>query len=283
MSLASTYRAHAASPLPDPQLESALAALVARARAEWPHLAAHDTDLVAQVARRSAEVALDALHAGDLLLAVGCARGERGALEAYESRYLRAHALGAALARIDSSPSFADEVRQVVREKILVAPAGREPRIAEYSGRGSLAAWTRVVAMRAALDLRPARAAEAATDSPPDLGGERDPELGLLQERYGKAFEEALAEAFAALSDEQSNLLKLQIVDGLQTARIAALFHVDRSTIKRRLASCRETLLQETRRILAERLKVSPESFESLARMVQSQLHVSVARLLKNR
>ena len=70
-------------------------------------------------------------------------------------------------------------------------------------------------------------------------------------------------------------------MDGLRTAQIATLFHVDRSTIKRRLAGCREQLLAQTQRHLRDKLGLSPTEFESLAGLVQSQLQLSVERLLK--
>ncbi|MGZ6144054.1 MAG: ECF-type sigma factor, partial [Myxococcales bacterium] len=192
---------------------------------------------------------------------------------------LGAGVLTAALKRIDRAPAFLDEVRQAVREKLFVPPPGR---IAAYSGRGALLAWTRVVAMRTALDLRP-RHAETSQAGEGARAAERDEELRFLQQKYGKDFEQALAASFAKLDDEQANLLKLQIVDGLGTAQLAALFRVDRSTIKRRLADCRETLLDQTRVALREKLGLSPESFASLARLLTSQLNVSIARLLKDR
>lgn len=267
-------------------LEAALNALVARARVEYPQLPAcalSDEELVGHLAGRlPAGTDLATVHAGDLLLALVCARGLPEGLATLEKTILSSKRLAAALSRIDPSPAFVDEVLQAVRERILLAAAGKPPRIADYSGRGSLASWLQVVALRVALDLRPDRAVQG-SESLPDKAGEQDPELRLLQQRYGKAFEDAITQAFASLTDEQYNLLRLQIVDGLQTARIAALFHVDRSTIKRRLSECREALLAETRRILTGTLRVSPHSLESLLRLVRSQLHVSVARLLRER
>lgn len=52
------------------------------------------------------------------------------------------------LARRERDPALVDEVKQRVRAWVLVAPAGGLPRIAEYRGQGSLAAWLRVVAIR---------------------------------------------------------------------------------------------------------------------------------------
>ena len=113
------------------------------------------------------------------------------------------------------------------------------------------------------------------------LADHENPELRYLKLRYGAAFQRALAAAFAALGDEQANLLRLQLVDGLRTAQIASIFHVDRSTIKRRLASCREQVLLGTRERLRDELRLSAAEFESLAGLVKSQLHISLSRLLK--
>ena len=257
--------------------------MISRARQERPALERiSDEALVIHAAGRAAPNEVAALKAGDLLLALACAARLPIALAAFDSELLSTRKLAVALARVDPSPAFVDEVRQVVREKLLLGKPGTPPRILDYAGRGSLAAWTQVVAMRCALDLRPARLEEDPSELP-ELAGERDPELRILQERYGKAYESALTKAFDALDDEQVNLLRLQIVDGLQTARIAALFRVDRSTIKRRLADCREALLAETWRILGADLNASPDSLQSILRLVRSQLHVSVGRLLRDR
>ena len=52
------------------------------------------------------------------------------------------------MARIDSSSQFVDEVKQGLRERLLVGPP---PRIAEYSGSGPLGGWLRVVSVRLAI------------------------------------------------------------------------------------------------------------------------------------
>lgn len=249
--------------------------LLRRGRARWPQIELPPEDFAAALGPSAAPE----LHAEDLYLAVACARSVPGAVEAFEREFLGASSLAAAVRRIDPSPAFLDEVRQAVREKLFVPPPGR---IAAYKGSGSLAAWTRVVATRTALDLRP-RHAEAAQASETSKAAGGDEELRFLQQSYGKHFERALAAAFERLDDEQSNLLKLQIVDGLGTGQLAALFRVDRSTIKRRLALCRETLLDATRAALQQELGLSPASFASLARVLTSQLNVSIARILKAR
>ncbi len=271
-------------------LERALGDFVRSAAAGFPQLRVSPAELIRHAAERipaacEADLmaaAIDSLHAADLLLACACARGVPAALALFDELHLAAGWLRAAVARVDRSPSFVDEVRQLLREKLLLSAHGKPPRIAEYSGRGALGSWVRVVAVRVALDLRPPAARETGAAQIEDAAAvTTEPELRYLKDRYGKPFEEAVAAAFKSLDDEQCNLLRLQLIDGLRTSQIAALFHVDRSPIKRRLAGCRELLLAETQRLLRAKLGLSAPEFESLAGLVQSQLQVSVERLLK--
>ncbi|HUJ25581.1 MAG TPA: sigma-70 family RNA polymerase sigma factor [Myxococcales bacterium] len=291
--LIDVFRRHAPADFRGADVSAALEELVARGAAAWPRIAIDPQAMVAQAARHlpptieSAQVAADlaALHAADLHLACACAAGSKAALAAFERTALQSPALQSALSRIDATAAFADEVRQSVREKLLLSRAGAPPRIADYSGRWPLATWLRTIAVRAAVDVR-RRGGAVNVPSPDARSAERlaageTPELRYLKHRYGAAFREALGAAFATLDDEQANLLRLQLVDGLQTAQIAALFHVDRSTIKRRLARCRAQVLDGTRQRLREKLRLSPAEFESLAGLVESQLHLSLARLLK--
>jgi RNA polymerase sigma-70 factor (ECF subfamily) len=206
------------------------------------------------------------------------------ALAAFERAHLDARTLAAALFRIDRSPAFADEVRQAVSEKLFVDRPGSPARIGDYSGKRPLSTWLRVIVVRVAIDLRRGGGAanapgdEGAADN---LAAGTSPELRYLKARYGKAFQQAVTEALASLDDEQCNLLRLQLVDGLRTSQIAQLFGVDRSTIKRRLAACRDRLKDEVQERLRSTLRLSPTELESLAGLVQSQLHVSLAGLLR--
>lgn len=290
------FRAHAHAALRgalDGAASLALEALVARGADAWPQLPLRRAAIVEQAARglpatlagAGLPAAIAALHAADLHLACACAAGLPAALSAFERSVLSSRALASALLRIDSSPAFADEVRQAVREKLLLARPGEAPRVADYSGQRPLLTWVRTIAVHAAVDLRrsggAANVASADARAAEHLAGADSTELRYLKLRYGAAFREALSAAFATLEDEQANLMRLQLVDGLQTSQIAALFHVGRSTIKRRLASCREQLLAATQERLREKLKLSPDEFESLAGLLQSQLHLSLPRLLK--
>jgi RNA polymerase sigma-70 factor (ECF subfamily) len=140
--LRSTYGADAA-------LADELARLVADARAS--EAAVDEAAFVAAVALRvdpDAEPAraLGGMRAGDLVLALACARGEPAALARFDVE-LR-EAIDRAAARFRDAPIQRDELRQAIRERLLVATDGALPRVASYQGRGDLRCWVRRVGTR---------------------------------------------------------------------------------------------------------------------------------------
>ncbi len=293
--LVASFRTHApasAGGVDAGSLAPALDELVARGAEAWPKVRVDPVAVVEQAARllpaslQAEEVAdsLAALHAGDLHLACGCAAHSAAALAAFDGAFLDARALGAALHRLDRSPIFADEVRQAVREKLFVARKGAPVRIAGYSGRAPLSAWLRVVLVRTAVDLHRAGGAANADNNDGRAAGEQaageSPELRFLKDRYGPIYQDAVRAALATLDDGQRKLLRLQLVEGLSSSRIAGLLGVDRSTITRRIAGCRAQLMSEIRERLRTSLRISTAELNSLAELVKSQLHVSVVRLL---
>ena len=266
-------------------IEAALGRADAEGRAAWPDLrldpgafAAHVADRVR--ARSDVEGAIAALHAADLFLACACALGDAAALRELERTQLSR--VPALIHRVNPSPAFADEVVQVMRDALLVS-AGGASRIGEYSGRGTLAGWIRVVAVRTALRLRARRSAEGIPLDPQEEGalpGVVDPELDHLKLRYRGAYEEAVEAAIAALPDRDALLLKLHYVDGLNIDRIGALFGIHRSTVARWRAAVRGRLLAEVRERLQHRIPLTGSEFESVLALVRSQLVVSIRSLL---
>jgi RNA polymerase sigma-70 factor (ECF subfamily) len=106
------------------------------------------------------------------------------------------------------------------------------------------------------------------------------PELGYLKQRYRAAFAEAFEGALGAITDRERTLLRLHLLQRLRLDQIAPMFHVDTSTVSRWLAAARASLLAHTREQLASRFEISSEEFGSIARLVQSQIDVSLVRLL---
>jgi RNA polymerase sigma-70 factor (ECF subfamily) len=170
--------------------------------------------------------------------------------------------VGAFVAHIDASADFADEVRQQLRERLLV---GAQPRIADYRGQGALGGWLRVAAVRTALTIkRAASRAEIAAPSPPAP----DPELDFLKTRYRGELEAAFRATLEKLPADERNVLRLHYLDGCNIDEIGAVYPVHRSTVARWLADSRQTLLDETRRRLVERLDLKEGEIDSLIDLV---------------
>jgi RNA polymerase sigma-70 factor (ECF subfamily) len=226
--------------------------------------------------------ALAELRFADLYLCWACARGDGAALGRFEQDGLGQ--ARAALARLGLTPDERAEILQELRAELLV---GESPRILRFGGRGSLGGFVKVIATRLALRRR--RRREAARPSP-DAGavegladGPDDPERAPMKRRYQGALEEALGAAFEALAPADRTLLRLYALDGLTLAELGKLDGVDASTVSRRLARIRAGLLDEARRRLGERLRLSPDEYDTLVGILKSGLHVSVARLLRER
>jgi RNA polymerase sigma-70 factor, ECF subfamily len=268
------------------RLEAVLQELFARGRAAWPALDvpveafAHHLAAVCEPGEGAVDQ-LRALKAEDLYLACGCALGVPAAVAVLDDVYLRQ--VKVFLGRTKSTPDFIDDALQALRMRLLVASAGATPKITEYSGRGALTSWLRVVAVRVAVDLqrgadeRPREDDEEAVEA---LAAHVDPELSYLKERYRTEFKEAFQVAFAELTSKQRNILRLHLIDGLSIDQIGVILGVHRSTAARWIALTREAILAHAQRLLEERLRLRPGEFESLARLLHSQLDISITRLL---
>ncbi|MCL4227840.1 MAG: sigma-70 family RNA polymerase sigma factor [Myxococcales bacterium] len=257
-----------------------VARAAAAARQAWPALA-EPPGFVARLAEALAGGggAGGRVHADDLYLACACAGGDPAALAAFDRAVLPQ--ISGAVRRIDPSPDFADEVRQAVRARLLVGDAGEPPRIAGYAGRGPLVAWVRVAAVRLALALRDRRRREApvahAGDDVGDLAA-LDPELALLKARYAGELEEALRRAGQALTERERALLRLAFADGLNVDQVGDVYGVHRATAARWIARARERLFELTRDDLRARLALSPTEFDSVVRLVRSQVELTLTR-----
>jgi RNA polymerase sigma-70 factor (ECF subfamily) len=219
-------------------------------------------------------------HLADLYLARAVAAADAVALRIFDDRVLPR--IDHAVRRIDGSPAFVDELRQVLRVHLLVGDAGAAPRIAAYQGRGPLVAWVRVVAVRAALNLKRAERPTVSEDERLVELVDREPDPGLrhVKALYRAEYDRALREALAALPDRQRVLLRLHFFDGLRLARIAALYGVHESTASRWVSGAVSAIATATERRLRERLSLSPATLDSVARMVVSGLELSMRRLL---
>ena len=220
----------------------------------------------------------DTTHGADLYLACGCLQLQPAALRAFERGYLAQ--MPRLIGRLRPTDELVDDVCQTLREKLFV---GATPKMAEYSGRGSLLAWLRVVAVRQAIDLSRARRDD---DEAQSVGGvvatAAGPELQLLRKRYRPLLQEALNGAMRTLSSAQRLLLKLHFVDGLNLEELAKLFKVNRSTIYRRVGVCLAQMQEAMRSQLQEYFGLSSSEVESLADMLRSDVELSIGDCLKS-
>ena len=270
------------------ELEAALAEQLAHAGRSWAPLALPAERFLDYLAARldlggargpaAVAAALERIEIADLYLCCGCAGGEAAALGAFERAF--GGEIERAAARVDASGDLAAEVRQALRHELFVAAPGQRPRIERYLGRGPLGRWLWVMATREALMARRRTRRETALGEA-HLGiADVDLELDYLKREYRAAFREAFTEAMAELPSKQRNLLDYHFIQHLTIDQIGALYRVHRVTAFRWLRSARAELLAATRRQLAARLHIAPSEVDSILRLVQSRLEVSVERLL---
>ena len=267
-------------------VEVRLAGLLAEARGRWPGLSVDARHFIAHWAAqiaRSGELstALDQLHLPDLYLAFACAEGDEAALRSLGTLLT---AVAGAVRSVDASPSFVDEILQRLRTRVLVSEDGGPPRILDYAGRGSLENWLRAGALRLALNARrdarrgPEPLPEASLWEP--VAPTADRTLELLRGKYAAEFGSALREAFGSLEPQECTVLRLHFLEGLSLNQIAAMYQVNKSTISRRMAKARETLLARTRAQLERALALPPQELDSLLEQLGPRLDLSLSSVL---
>jgi RNA polymerase sigma-70 factor, ECF subfamily len=222
--------------------------------------------------------ALRALSIPDLYLACACVRGDAVAIGLFDAAYLAN--VGALVPRMaGGSPG---DVVQAVREKLFVGPRAK---LVEYSGRGDLAGWVRVVAVRTALNLGRGQGREVGLredDVLADKAGAAsgDTELVHLKLLYKEEFRDAFGHALTALEPRDRNMLRQHYIDGLTMERIGTLYGVHRATVIRRIHEARKAIAEETRRRLKTKLGVSRGEVESILRLIGSRLDLSLRAYL---
>lgn len=218
--------------------------------------------------------------AADLFLACACAHGLPEAIACFDRDYLGR--VASFTASVDRRKELADEVCQLLRVRLLVPRDGGLAKIGDYTGRGPLAAWVRVVALRIALEIaRPRREAPHAGHDLADaaLIDRVDPEGSLIRSRYQADFQEALEAALAALTPRERNMLRFYFAEDCSIDDLGSRFGVHRATAARQVKAAEKKLHDETRRLLGERLGLAPPELSSLVRLLQSGLELSFSQL----
>lgn len=268
------------------QLERHLESLVRAAEAAHPSFAFSRDLFVDALARRARAEAdplelLSQLRAADLYLVCAWLHGDAAALGPVDA--LICDEARHAVQRLRNARVAVDELTQELRELLLVSRPDQPSPLANYSGRGQLRSWIRVLAFRTALRSARRRVedpapVEALLDALPE--DPVSPELRYLKQTYRVQFREALHGALGELDGRQRNLLRFQLLDGLSIDDLGAMYRVHRATAARWLVQARHKLLEGTRDRLMATLRVGPQEFESIMRLLHSQLDVSLERFL---
>jgi RNA polymerase sigma-70 factor (ECF subfamily) len=253
------------------------------ASAPWPRWAGVDDAAFVRFVdelRARDGTPLEALHASDLWLAFHAGRGISPAVGALEASCFGDLA-GLLRGRGADGPQ-ADEILQRLRHHLLVAEPGAKPRIMTYAGRGELRAWVRVAAVRAWLNAKRESARHEPLHDDDVLVTEAtsDLELELLKGKYRELFRRVFLEAVEGLAPATRLLLKLHYLDRLSMDEVGKVLGVHRLTVLRRLERARQELSEGTKERLEAELRLAPPDVESLLRLIQSRLDVSLGQAL---
>ncbi len=262
--------------------EDRLRALCAAAAAAWPGIAVAPAELVAVLADKLAgaeppPLEVDAI--AELHLAVACARGDAAAIAAFDAGYL-APVVSQALASMKLPAATVEDVRATVRDKLLLADGDRTPRILDYAGRGRLRGLVQVTATRTAIDRIRHDEREVELPAGRELAASADVALSLIKAQYRAAFATGFANAVAAASRRDRNLLRLHFLGGVTLEQLAQMYGVHRATVVRWLASARESVFGATRAHVAATLHAPSEELDEMFDLVASRVELSVERLL---
>jgi RNA polymerase sigma-70 factor (ECF subfamily) len=256
-----------------------LPALCAEAAAAWPGVEVPATDVIAAYEAKLAgddPAAATAAGFAEIHLALACARRDTAALAAFDRTYL--DSLPAALAGMRLSAATVDDVRSIVRDKLLL---GSPPKLLAYAGHGRLRGLVKVTATRAAIDrVRAEQREDPLPRGGRELAAAGDLELSLIKAQYRDAFVAAFTAAVGELSRRERNLLRLHLLGGATLEQLAQMYGVHRATIVRWLGSARAALLTATRDRVAAELGAPAEELDEMFELVRSRVELSVERLL---
>jgi len=269
-------------------LDARLENMCSEARGAWPDVELSDDALVAGLGERlptdmPAEQALGKMRPSDLFLALACADRDARALSAFHRAYFTGIRLALGKA---GPPNLVDEMAQKLMAKLFVGDRNKGPAITKYGGRGALASWVQVIAARDVRShLRKGVVDELSDDFEKLVDNViqvDDGELATLKQAYRDKFKLAFQHAFRELDARERNIMRLECIDGLNIDEIGAVFGVHRSTVARWRAAARTSLFKQTRWLFSQEFKVSSQEFDSVMRLIQSQVDVSLLRLLRD-
>ncbi len=231
--------------------------------------------------------AFQTLHVAELYLAFACGQRNESAVEAFHRLYLGK--LRSVLRRMRLDDALIDDLIQMLLFRVLVGSDESKAKILLYGGRGSLAGWLRVIAVREARASLQKQARELPVSdvegfAAKSAGGYSailelagDPEYAYIKHHFRSELKAIFPIALRTLEIRDRNLLRLEMLNGLHHQQIAKIYNVHRTTVLRWLHAAESKLSEEIRRLVKAKLKLGDTELESLLRLVRSQLSLSIA------
>lgn len=243
--------------------------LYTQGRAAWPEISVDEAAFDAAAARKP-----DASDGAELYLACACAAGDAAAIRAFEARYFTC--IPGVARRLRLPDDDAGEIAQILRQRLFVGGDGAG--VLAYAGGGKLGGLVQVAATRIGLNLRRGRhrIADDAVPDKPVPAGDATFAKAELRDHIKQAIEDAAAE----LLPRDRTLLRMHLVEGSSIDDVAALYRVHRATAARWIAAARETLFTRTRARFLEKTRLPTHEEHELASFVESQLTLSLSRIL---
>jgi RNA polymerase sigma-70 factor (ECF subfamily) len=257
------------------ELERSLLTLCEQAESRFPGASLARQSFMRWLGERCSRDELSRIRADDLWLACASASGDAVAVRTLMSSYIAplADTLGRA-----GIPSRAGGSNTAAPDRSVVAAPPAQPMISSYRGQGD-PGWLRVIALRSARRQRGRDARLGAASRGAGRLRPRRRRLAYLKQKYTREYKAAI-EAARNLAQRDRNLLRFSLVDQLSIDQLGAIYHQHRSTVARNLQRIRRELVEQTRKNLETRLGVARAELDSIAKLVESQLDLTLPRLL---
>ena len=240
-----------------------------------PGVKGNRADFAAVLAKQADEGVSDA----DLLLAWATLKKDPVATRELDRRLVQAVRM--TVGRFDTLN--ADDVEQLVRQRVLVGDGVSGPKLLKYRGKGALKAWLKAVATTLAIDE--SRKGQPDKHGDDDVlantaSGETGAESKLLHQQQKHHFNAAFRQALTQLTPQDRTVLRMRFVDGLTAEEIGKAFNVHRTTATRWLEKVQKDVMEATHALLAANAGLATSEIRSILRAVQPSLSDRISRLL---
>jgi len=264
-------------------LDGEIDAAYRAARETWPDVAVEPARFASELRRRLGDAlvpgALAALCTSDVYLAIACLDGNDAAAAHLEREFFVEAEIAAR--KLRASDDQAAELKGHLRLILFTAEPERRAALAEFTWRGDLCGYLKVISTRELIRVINRGRKELPIEPVLEqLQLEHAPELSMLRAKHGAQIADAMRASLGSLEDRERALLRYSLVDGWSIDEIGDRYGVHRATAARWLAAARDSLGDHIRREVASRLSISIAEVDSIIDVVRSRIDVSLERIL---